>query len=71
MVGFLLESPEDPLSYDDRIPDCPSFWDWEEVKEFQRNHQLDLTSFDQGIVGHPQEEAYLLPYKPRDGIGIE
>ena len=56
MVGFLLESPEDPLSYDDRIPDCPSFWDWEELKEFQRNHQLDLISFDQGIVGHPQKK---------------
>ena len=56
LVGFLLESPEDPLSYDDSVPNCPSFWDWDELVEFKEKHQLDLISFDQGCVGHPQKK---------------
>ena len=55
-VGFLLESPEDPAAYDQNARDFPSFWDWEEVKQFRVRHDMDLISFDQGCFGHPQKK---------------
>ena len=55
-VGFLLECPEDPVTYDDIVPDRPSFWDWDELMEFRNAHQLDLISFDQGCLGRPQKK---------------
>ena len=55
-VGFLMESPEDPLNYDPQgeKENYPSFWDWQEVTAFQEKHGMDLISFDQGFLGHPQ-----------------
>lgn len=55
-VGFLLASPEDPAMYDQKAKDFPSFWDWDEVKQFRVRHDMDLISFDQGCIGHPQRK---------------
>ena len=56
LVGFVLESPEDPAAYDEKASEFPSFWDWEEVKQFQLRHDMNLISFDQGCLGHSQRK---------------
>ena len=55
-VGFLMESPEDPCAYDPKAEteNYPSFWEWTEVEEFGKRHDMELCSFDQGCFGHPQ-----------------
>ena len=54
-VGFLLESPMNPVEYDPRAVemDAPSFWNFQEVQDFCRDNKMGLVSFDQGAAGHP------------------
>ena len=56
LVGFLLESPEDPVAYDPQAGDYPSFWSWPEVQQFGDKFDMKLVSFDQGCYGHPQRK---------------
>ena len=52
-IGFLLESPIDPVSLGDSS-DSPTYWDWPEVQELLSEEGMDLVTFDQGSLGHPQ-----------------
>ena len=52
-VGFLMESPRDPVEYGDN-PEAPSFWEWPELKELLEDPRMNLLTFDQGHLGHPQ-----------------
>ena len=55
---FLLEHPEDPAEYMPRKaqaePTYASVWEWPELKEFAKRHNLAQASFHQGILGHPK-----------------
>ena len=61
-VGFLLESPMDPVEYDPRAVelDVPSFWNFQEVQDFCQENMMDLVSFDQGAAGHPRRKPTTL-----------
>ena len=61
-VGFLGESPMDPAKYDPRAEelDIPSFWNFEEVREFCRDHGMILVDLDQGAAGHPRRKPTTL-----------
>ena len=52
-VGFLMESPRDPAEYTDD-PEPPTFWDWPEVQGVLGEPSMNLVTFDQGCLGHPQ-----------------
>ena len=55
---FLLEHPEDPAEYMPRKaraePTYASVWEWPELKELAKRHNLAQASFHQGILGHPK-----------------
>ena len=61
-VGFLLESPMDPMEYDPRAVelDVPSFWNFREVQDFCQDNMMGLVSFDQGAAGHPRRKPTTL-----------
>ena len=51
---FLLESPEDPANYltPELADEMPSFWQFPELQDLQREPGFNLISFDQGTMGH-------------------
>ena len=51
---FLLESPEDPANYlaAELADEIPSFWQFPELQDLQRQPGFNLISFDQGTMGH-------------------
>ena len=53
-TAFLLESPQDPLTYvpQAREEESPSFWAWPELMQLLRYQGMGLVSFDQGCFGH-------------------
>ena len=59
-VGFGMENPEDPANYlsEKEVMEngYPSFWDFEEVKQFLGLHGLQLIHFDQSRMGHPRKK---------------
>ena len=54
VIGFLLESPEDPAGYAGES-EAPSFWTWEEVRGLE-SYGMRVVSFDQGMLGHEQNK---------------
>ena len=59
--AFLMEHPADPQDYlGDDASMMPSVWEWEEIREFARRHQLNLAKFDQGRTGHSRRKPTTL-----------
>ena len=54
-VGFLMESPEDPVRYAQEH-DAPTYWSWPELTQFMEKHGMTLIYFDQGLFGHTQRK---------------
>lgn len=50
-----MESPQDPATFADE-PEAPTFWCWDEVVNFAEEETMQLLSFDQGRLGHPQRK---------------
>ena len=61
-MGFLLESPMDPMEYDPRAVelDVPSFWNFQEVQDCCQDNMMGLVSLDQGAAGHPRRKPTTL-----------
>ena len=58
-TAFLLESPQDPLTYvpEAREEESPSFWAaWPELMQLLRYQGMGLVSFDQGCFGHSRRK---------------
>ena len=57
-TAFLLESPQDPLTYvpQAREEESPSFWAWPELMQLLRYQGMGLVSFDQGCFGHSRRK---------------
>ena len=57
-TAFLLESPQDPLTYvpQARQEESPSFWAWPELMQLLRYQGMGLVSFDQGCFGHSRRK---------------
>ena len=59
--AFLMEHPADPQDYlGDEASMMPSVWEWDEIQEFARRHQLNIVKFDQGRTGHPRRKPTTL-----------
>ena len=59
--AFLIEHPADPQDYlGDDASMMPSVWEWEEIREFARRHQLNVVKFDQGRTGHSRRKPTTL-----------
>ena len=59
--AFLMEHPADPQDYlGDDASMTPSVWEWEEIREFARRHQLNVVKFDQGRTGHSRRKPTTL-----------
>ena len=55
---FVTESPQDPWDY---MPEAsrqefPSFWNFEEVQQVRNEFNMQLTTFDQGALGHARRK---------------
>ena len=60
-VGFCLESPQDPSTYDRSLEasQMASFWAWQETKDFLEKYEdagMILVTMDQGALGHQQRK---------------
>ena len=57
-TAFLLESPQDPLTYvpQAREEESPSFWAWPDLMQLLRYQGMGLVSFDQGCFGHSRRK---------------
>ena len=55
-VAFLVESPQDPISYmgegTGERQEHPSFFEWPLLKRMVEEYGMSLVSFDQGRMGH-------------------
>ena len=55
-VLFACEQPRDPDEYREDGTDYFSVWQTEEWKTFQQRFQLQMTTFDQGALGHAKRK---------------
>ena len=61
-IGFLQESPMDPMKYvqEPRAGSIPSFWNFPEIIEFGRERNMKMVDLDQGACGHQRRKPTTL-----------
>lgn len=61
-TGFLMESPEDPMTYmpEGEADELPSFWNWPELQGVAQDYGWFWTSLDQGRLGHCKKKPTTL-----------